>query len=71
MLAIDLVADKRTRAPLDPAAGYAARVAEIARQHGAIVRPAGTAIILAPPLVLQEAHADVLVAALDAGFAGA
>jgi adenosylmethionine-8-amino-7-oxononanoate aminotransferase len=71
MLAIDLVADKRTREPLDPTAGHAARVAEIARQHGAIVRPVGTRIILSPPLVLEQEHADVLVAALDAGFAGA
>jgi 4-aminobutyrate aminotransferase-like enzyme len=71
MLAIDLVADKRTREPLDPTAGHAARVAEIARQHGAIVRPVGTKIILSPPLVLEEEHADVIVAALDAGFAGA
>ncbi|MFS2021819.1 aspartate aminotransferase family protein, partial [Massilia sp. CT11-108] len=54
-----------------PTAGHAARVAEIARQHGAIVRPVGTKIILSPPLVLEEAHADVIVAALDAGFAGA
>lgn len=71
MLAIDLVADKRTREPLDLMAGYAARVAEIARQYGAMVRPVGTKIILSPPLVLQEDHADVIVAALDAGFAGA
>jgi putrescine---pyruvate transaminase len=71
MLAIDLVADKRTRESLDPTAGYAARVAEIARQHGAIVRPLGTKIILSPPLVLEDSHADVIVAALDAGFSGA
>jgi hypothetical protein len=31
----------------------------------------GTKIILSPPLVLEEQHADVIVAALDAGFAGA
>ncbi len=71
MLAIDLVADQRTRAPLDPTGAYAARVAEIARLHGAIVRPLGSTIIVSPPLVIEESHADRIVAALAAGVAGA
>ncbi|MTV36026.1 aspartate aminotransferase family protein [Duganella radicis] len=71
MLALDLVTDKRSREPIDPANGYAARVAEIARLHGALVRPVGTKIILSPPLVFNQQHVDALVAALDAGFAGA
>jgi putrescine---pyruvate transaminase len=68
MLALDLVADKKTREPIDPAQGYANRVAAAARAAGAMVRPVGTKIILSPPLVFQRAHAEQLVAALEHAF---
>lgn len=71
MIALDLVEDKTSRTPIDPGNGYANRVAEIAREHGAIVRPVGTKIILSPPLVLEPHHADVMVSALKAGFSQA
>lgn len=71
MIALDLVENKTTRTPIDPTNGYANRVAEIAREHGAIVRPVGTKIILSPPLVLEPHHADVMVSALKAGFSQA
>ena len=71
MMALDLVTDKKTREPIDPMSGYANKVAEIARENGVMVRPVGTKIILSPPLVLKEEHADVIISALDAGFAGA
>lgn len=71
MIALDLVTDKKTREPIDPMSGYANKVAEIARENGVMVRPVGTKIILSPPLVLKEEHADVIISALDAGFAGA
>ncbi|WP_179402486.1 aspartate aminotransferase family protein [Burkholderia guangdongensis] len=71
MIALDLVKDKATREPIDPTDGYANRVAEIARAHGALVRPVGTKIILSPPLVIEREQLDALVSALAAGFDGA
>ena len=68
MLALDLVVDKKTREPIDPAQGYANRVAAAARAAGAMVRPVGTKIILSPPLVFERQHVDLLVSALDQAF---
>jgi len=68
MVALDLVKDRKTRTPIDPAEGYAARVSAISREEGAFVRPVGNKIILSPPLTLEQGHVDVLVDALDAGF---
>ncbi|MFM0503576.1 aspartate aminotransferase family protein [Paraburkholderia caffeinilytica] len=68
MVALDLVKSKQTREPIDPASGYANAVAEVARAHGALVRPVGTKIILSPPLVVESAQLDALVGALAAGF---
>lgn len=68
MVALDLVKDKATREPIDPTDGYANRVAEVAREHGVLVRPVGTKIILSPPLVIETAQIDAIVQALAAGF---
>jgi len=68
MIAIDLVADKETREPIDPGEGLAYRLADAARAHGAIVRPVGTKLILSPPLVISEEQVDVIVNALKEAF---
>jgi putrescine---pyruvate transaminase len=68
MVALDLVKDKKTRAPIDPAEGYGQRVSAISREEGAFVRPVGNKIILSPPLTVEQRDVDVLVDALDAGF---
>jgi len=68
MLALDLVANKQTREPIDPLSGYANSVAEVAREHGVLVRPVGTKIILSPPLVIQREPLDRIVDALAAAF---
>ncbi|MBR9905185.1 MAG: aminotransferase class III-fold pyridoxal phosphate-dependent enzyme, partial [Gammaproteobacteria bacterium] len=65
MVALDLVADKRTRQPLNPAEGHATRIAEEARQQGVLVRPVGSKIILSPPLTLTNDEADMIVQALE------
>ncbi|MDN6875413.1 MULTISPECIES: aminotransferase class III-fold pyridoxal phosphate-dependent enzyme [Pseudomonas] len=65
MIALDLVADKRTRQPLDPAAGHAARIADAARAEGVLVRPVGNKIILSPPLTLSSDEAGMIAAALE------
>lgn len=71
MIALDLVKNRKTREPIDPGDGYANAVAAGTRAAGALVRPVGTKIILSPPLVLQQEHADALVTALEAGFRAA
>jgi adenosylmethionine-8-amino-7-oxononanoate aminotransferase len=70
MIAIDLVADKKTREPVNPEEGLAYRLADAARERGAIVRPVGTKLILSPPLVISDEEVDVIVAALRGAFGG-
>lgn len=69
MAAVDLVADKRTRQPIDPATGIAQRIAAETRREGVVVRPAGTKIIISPPLTLTADEALRIVRALDAALA--
>lgn len=69
MIALDLVADKRTRQPLDPGEGYAARVAEEARKEGVLVRPVGSKIILSPPLTLTTDEAGMIAQSLETALA--
>ncbi|MBK0420024.1 aminotransferase class III-fold pyridoxal phosphate-dependent enzyme [Leucobacter sp. CSA1] len=68
MAAIDLVADKGTRESVDPSSGIAHRIAAAAREEGVVVRPAGTKIILSPPLTLEADEAREMVRALDAAL---
>jgi hypothetical protein len=44
-------------------------VQEVAYRSGAMVRVSGPNIILSPPLILTAADVDVILSALDAGFA--
>jgi hypothetical protein len=66
MLALELVADRATKKPADKA--VPAKVQAIAYEAGAMVRVSGPNIILSPPLVLTEAEADTILAALDKGL---
>ncbi|THD83744.1 aminotransferase class III-fold pyridoxal phosphate-dependent enzyme [Aliigemmobacter aestuarii] len=67
MCALELVADRATKAPADKAT--TARVQETAYRAGAMVRVSGPNIILSPPLVLTSADVQTILTALDAGFA--
>jgi putrescine aminotransferase len=67
MTAIEMVSDRATKKPID--AGTANTVQEVAYQHGAMVRVSGPNLILSPPLVVTENDCNILLAALDAGFA--
>ncbi|MCQ6255203.1 aminotransferase class III-fold pyridoxal phosphate-dependent enzyme [Pseudomonas sp. Q11] len=69
MIAVDLVADKTTREPLDPATGLASRIAEHARRAGVLMRPIGNKIVLSPPLTLTSDEAAMMVGALDSALA--
>ena len=67
MNAIELVGDRATKSAPDKAA--AGKVQAVAYQAGAMVRVSGPNIILSPPLVLTSADVQVILTALDAGFA--
>ncbi|AUM70455.1 aminotransferase class III-fold pyridoxal phosphate-dependent enzyme [Pseudomonas fluorescens] len=69
MIAVDLVADKATREPLDPANGLASRIAEQARLAGVLMRPIGNKIVMSPPLTLTSDEAALMVGALDSALA--
>ena len=67
MLALELVADRETKKPVDKA--VPGRVQAAAYKAGAMVRVSGTNIIMSPPLIVTSADVQVILAALDAGFA--
>ncbi|MEO0036117.1 MAG: hypothetical protein RLZZ501_2140 [Pseudomonadota bacterium] len=52
--AVELVADKATKAAFDPARGIGAALVARAQQHGLILRAMGDAVAFAPPLVISE-----------------
>ena len=68
MIAVDLVADKATRQPLDPAGGQPLRIADEVRRAGVLVRPIGNKIVLSPPLTLTSDEAGLIVSALEAAL---
>lgn len=68
MIALDLVEDKTTKASLAADNNLAFRIAEATRAAGAVVRPVGPKLVLAPPLVIDKAGCDLLVSALQTAF---
>ena len=64
MMAIEFARDPATRERFDVSLGVPARVAEHARRRGAIVRPIAHAIVMSPPLVIDEGWIDELVGTL-------
>jgi adenosylmethionine-8-amino-7-oxononanoate aminotransferase len=67
MSAIELVSDRVTKAAPDKA--VPGRLQAIAYQSGAMVRVSGANIILSPPLIISADEVQVILDALDAGFA--
>jgi adenosylmethionine-8-amino-7-oxononanoate aminotransferase len=78
-LGLELVADRETKAPLDPARKTWLRVREAAMERGLICYPSGGCvdgrqgdhIILAPPYNLTEAQVGEIVEKLAASLAAA
>lgn len=62
--ALELVADKGTKAPFEPARGVGATCANHCRDRGLIARALGDSVALCPPLVISEAQVDELFAKL-------
>ena len=69
MCALELVADRDTKRPVDKA--VAARVQDVAYREGAMVRVSGPNVILSPALIVDEADVERILAALDAGLEAA
>ncbi|MDQ2066525.1 aminotransferase class III-fold pyridoxal phosphate-dependent enzyme [Xinfangfangia sp. CPCC 101601] len=67
MHAIELVSDRASKAAPDKAT--AGKVQKVAYEAGAMVRVSGPNIILSPSLVLTAEDVQVILSALDAGFA--
>ena len=67
MCAIELVADRISKKPADKA--IPAKVQATAYKAGAMVRVSGNNIILSPALILTSQDVQVILAALEVGFA--
>lgn len=70
---LELVADRETKAPFDPALKVNAKIKKAAMEHGLMCYPMGGTvdgrvgdhILLAPPFILEDHHLDELVQKLD------
>jgi 4-aminobutyrate--pyruvate transaminase len=73
--ALQLVADKESRAPLPPMAGIGPLIQTTAMENGIIVRASPDAVYVCPPLIITRAQIDELMdglsAALDVALAQA
>ncbi|KUF11675.1 aspartate aminotransferase family protein [Pseudoponticoccus marisrubri] len=76
---IELVADRDTKAPFDPARGVAGKIKKAAFEAGLICYPmsgtidgkTGDHVLLAPPFIIEDAQIDELVDKLDTAIAAA
>jgi adenosylmethionine-8-amino-7-oxononanoate aminotransferase len=62
MAAVELVADRDTKAPFDPSLRVGARITRHAQAAGLILRTRGDVVTLAPPFVISEAEIDDVAA---------
>ena len=58
MAAVELVADKETKVPLDEGADAPVRLQRESRRRGLIIRPLKDYVILSPPLIMTADEAD-------------
>ncbi len=73
---IEIVQDRETKEPFDPARGVAKKVKAAAMQAGLACYPMGGTIdgvrgdhvMLAPPFIIRDAHVDEIVGKLGAAF---
>jgi adenosylmethionine-8-amino-7-oxononanoate aminotransferase len=59
--AVELVADKSTRASFDPAQNVGVRVLREMRRRGVITRVKGDSVLLAPPLITKPEQIDRII----------
>jgi 4-aminobutyrate--pyruvate transaminase len=63
--AVELVADKATKAPFDPAGKVGAFFTARAQAHGVIFRNLVDTIACCPPMIISEAEIDAVLAAFE------
>lgn len=68
MAAIELVKDRKTKAPYVPGDAYPKALTDVARREGAMMRVQGNRMIFSPPLVFTKAHVDELMPILRTAF---
>jgi adenosylmethionine-8-amino-7-oxononanoate aminotransferase len=61
MLCVEFVADQKTKALLPDEAAIGNRIARLAQERGAIIRPIGHLNVMSPPLTMTKAQIDDLV----------
>ncbi len=66
--AIELVADKASKAPFDPPGKVGAYLGKRAEAHGLIVRPLVDTIAFSPPLIISEDEIDELLRRFGLAF---
>ncbi|MDM0045634.1 aminotransferase class III-fold pyridoxal phosphate-dependent enzyme [Variovorax dokdonensis] len=71
MVAVELVRDRTTKAPLTPPHAFIGALVKGAREEGAIIRVQGNRLILSPPLVFSHADVDETLRILHAAFSAA
>jgi 4-aminobutyrate--pyruvate transaminase len=59
--AVELVADKTSRAQFDPKAGVGEFLSKRAHHHGVIIRALGDTIAFCPPLIIKEDEIDLML----------
>ncbi|MGI9334715.1 MAG: aminotransferase [Gammaproteobacteria bacterium] len=64
MGALEMVADKQSKAPFDSSLQVSERVAGQALRNGLVCRPLGQAVVLAPPFIIDEQQLDELFSIL-------
>ncbi|MHB0874759.1 MAG: aminotransferase family protein [Anaerolineae bacterium] len=64
LLAVELVADRKTRAYIDPGLGVGTWIRNRCYEMGFILRNNGDILVLAPALILTEGQADEIIAAM-------
>jgi len=58
--ALELVQDKQSKKPFEAAVAVGALAAEMALEHGLIVRAAGDTLAICPPLIIEDKQIDQL-----------
>jgi 4-aminobutyrate--pyruvate transaminase len=58
--ALELVADKTSKAPFDPKSGVGEFLAKRAHHHGIIIRALGDSIAFCPPLIINDDEIDLM-----------
>jgi L-2,4-diaminobutyrate transaminase len=66
--AVELVADRSSRAPFDPVLGVGRRLHEHLREEGLLCRAIGDSLAFSPPLVIGEEEVDEVVRRFERGL---